>query len=183
MDIRTQTLESLSELLFNPFELNTDDQYSPLYDIDPDVDFYNELDSHIGLKCDSYFIDMVLTAVDDNFKDRSYHSVFSFFHLIIRSLKANLASFETYQEYVNISFTVIGISGTGLRDCNCDLYNIIGYNLTENHRHNKIGGSVGIFSKTTYHSKFDRILVIMRTLMSQSLWRLKKNRSIKVETV
>ena len=37
MNINTQTLESLSELLFNPFELNTDDQYSPLYDIDPDV--------------------------------------------------------------------------------------------------------------------------------------------------
>ena len=37
MDINTQTLESLSELLFNPFELSTDDQYSPLYDIDPDV--------------------------------------------------------------------------------------------------------------------------------------------------
>ena len=44
MDIGTRTLESLSELLFNLTELNTEDQYSPLYDIDPDVHFYNELD-------------------------------------------------------------------------------------------------------------------------------------------
>ena len=95
MDISTQTLESLSELLFNPFELNTDDQYSPLYYIDPDVHFYNELDSHISLKCNYYFEVMVSTAIEDNFKGRSYHSVFSICHMNIRSLKANLASFET----------------------------------------------------------------------------------------
>ena len=40
--INTQTLESLSGLLFNPFELNTDYQYSPLHDIDPDSHFYND---------------------------------------------------------------------------------------------------------------------------------------------
>ena len=148
MDINTQTLESLSELLFNPFELNTDDQYSPLYDIDPDVHFYNELDSHIGLKCNYYFEDMVSTAIEDNFKGRSYHSVFSICHMNIRSLKANLASFETCLENVDIPFTVIGISETWLRDCNCDLYDIMGYNLIENHRHNKMGGGVGIFLKS-----------------------------------
>ena len=148
MDIHTQTLESLSELLFNPFELNTDDQYSPLYDIDPDVHFYNELDSHIGLKCNYYFEDMVSTAIEDNFKGRSYHSVFSICHMNIRSLKANLASFETCLENVDIPFTVIGISETWLRDCNCDLYNIMGYNLIETHRHNKMGGGVGIFLKS-----------------------------------
>ena len=148
MDINTQTLESLSELLFNPFELNTDDQYSPLYDIDPDVHFYNELDSHIDRKCNYYFEDMVSTAIEDNFKGRSYHSVFSICHMNIRNLKANLASFETCLENVDIPFTVIGISETWLRDCNCDPYNIMGYNLIENHRHNKMGGGVGIFLKS-----------------------------------
>ena len=37
----------------------------------------NELDSHIGLKCNYYFEDMVSTAIEDNFKGRSYRSVFS----------------------------------------------------------------------------------------------------------
>ena len=89
MDINTQTLESLSELLFNHFQLNTDDQYSPLYDIDPDVHFHNKLDSHIGLKCNYYFEVMVSTAIEDIFKGRSYYIVFSICHMNIRSLKAN----------------------------------------------------------------------------------------------
>ena len=41
MDIDTKTIESLSESLFNPLELNNDDIYSPLCDVDPDANSFN----------------------------------------------------------------------------------------------------------------------------------------------
>ena len=40
IDVGTKTIESLSELIFNPFELNDDASYYPLGDIDPDANFF-----------------------------------------------------------------------------------------------------------------------------------------------
>ena len=57
IDVGTRTIESLSELLFNPFETNTDESYSPLNDIDPDIQFFNDLDYHMSLNCNYYFED------------------------------------------------------------------------------------------------------------------------------
>ena len=45
LDIESKDIESPSQLLFNPFELNNDDIYSPLCDIDPDVNYYDLLRS------------------------------------------------------------------------------------------------------------------------------------------
>ena len=64
----TRSIESLSDLLFNPFELNSDDHYSPLIDIDPDMNYYNENDSHIALNCDYYFEESILAAINDKIK-------------------------------------------------------------------------------------------------------------------
>ena len=41
LDVCTRTIESLTEILFNPFELNND-HYCPLNDVDPDLHFFNE---------------------------------------------------------------------------------------------------------------------------------------------
>ena len=49
MDIESKTIESLSEKLFNPLELNNDDIYSPLCDVDPDANYFNEL-NHISIR-------------------------------------------------------------------------------------------------------------------------------------
>ena len=46
-----------------------------------------------------------------------------------------------------MEFSVIGMSETWLQDCNCNLYNVAGYNLIENHRSTKKGGGVAIFLK------------------------------------
>ena len=45
------SINSSFDLLFNPFELNEDDYYSPLCEIDPDVNFYNKISSHLGSSC------------------------------------------------------------------------------------------------------------------------------------
>ena len=141
----TRSIESLSDLLFNPFELNSDDHYSPLIDIDPDVNYYNEIDSHIALNCNYYFEESISAAINDNIKTGNLSKVFSLCHVNIRSLKANLPAFEICLQNMNFKFSAIGISETWLRDCNCDLNNTEGYNFVEAHRPSKIGGGVGIF--------------------------------------
>ena len=55
--------------------------------------------------------------------------IFSMCHIDIRSLKAKLGSFETHIINLNFDLSIIGVSETWLRDDNCDLYNLDGYNI------------------------------------------------------
>ena len=55
MDIEAKTIESLSESLFNPLELNNDDIYSPLCDVDTDANYFNKLSAHISQNCNYYY--------------------------------------------------------------------------------------------------------------------------------
>ena len=88
------SIESLTERLFNPFELNSDDHYSPMFDIDPDMNYYNELDSHIALNCKYHFEETIAAAISDKTEGKEHNNVFSLCHANIRSLKANLPAFE-----------------------------------------------------------------------------------------
>ena len=108
----TRSIESLSHLLFNPFELNSDDHYSPLFDIDPDMNYYNEIDSHIALNCNYYFEESISAAINDKIKTGNLSKVFSLCHVNIRSLKANLPAFEICLQNMNFKFSAIGISET-----------------------------------------------------------------------
>ena len=68
-------------------------------------------------------------------------------HINIRSLQANLHSFEKYLENIDIKFSCVGVTDTWLQDHNCDLYNLNGYELIENHRQTRRGGGVGMYLK------------------------------------
>ena len=68
-------------------------------------------------------------------------------HLNIRCLKQNLADFERYLNLLYMRLTISGVSETWLDDCDCLLYELNGYHLTEEHRVSKRGGGVGIFVK------------------------------------
>ena len=116
-----QAIESLTELLFNPFERNSDDHYSPIFDIDPDMNYHNELDSHIALNCKYHFKESIATAISDKAEGREHNNVFSLCHANIRSLTANLTAFEVCLQNMDIKFSAIGISKTWLNDSNCDL--------------------------------------------------------------
>ena len=146
-DISLKTLDSISECIFNPFELNTDKYYSPLCDIDPDINFYNEIDYHLVSHCNYYMDNHFTSAIKNKFGNVSLHDMFSLCHINIRSLKANLPAFELCLGHLEMEFSVIGMSETWLQDCNCNLYNVAGYNLIENHRSTKKGGGVAIFLK------------------------------------
>ena len=41
LDLELESIEALSAKLFNPFEINNDEIYYPLCDIDPDAHYFN----------------------------------------------------------------------------------------------------------------------------------------------
>ena len=57
------SINSSLDLLFNPFELNEDVYYSPLCEINPDVNCYNKISSHLGSSCNHYFEDYLPEAL------------------------------------------------------------------------------------------------------------------------
>ena len=142
-----KNLDLISERIFNPFELNTDKYYAPLCDIDPDINFFNEIDYHLVSQCNYFMENHFISAVKNRFHDVSLSKMFSLCHINIRSLKANLSAFELCLNALQIELSAIGMSETWLHDCNCHLYNVDGYNLIENHRSGKKGGGVAIFLK------------------------------------
>ena len=81
-----------------------------------------------------------LSAVSKNIDLLQQKDIFLMCHINIRSLKANVGSFETCLANLNFEFTVIGVSETWLRD-NCDLYNLDGYLLQ---RYTGPAGLVGV---------------------------------------
>ena len=121
--IESKTIESLPEKIFNPLELNNDDIYFPLSDIDPDANYFNQLNAHILQNCNYYYEHSFSTIMQSRFKDAINRNVFSMCHINIRHMKANLTSFEICLQKVS----VIGITETWLSDSNSNLYNISGY--------------------------------------------------------
>ena len=145
IDIDKYTIDSLSSRLFNPFQLNDKDYYTPLSQIDPDANFFNNVNSHLELSCNYYLENSFYDLVKSQMNNLTTENMFFLCHLNIRGLRANLSALELTLHNLGIHFTAIGISETWLNDYNCDLYDIDGYNLIEVHRQSKKGGGVGVF--------------------------------------
>ena len=76
IDVGAKTIESTSQLIFNSFEFNDGIEYSPLGDIEPDVNFFNELDYHLGLNCNYCFEDSVFDILIKKFPNMSGDKAF-----------------------------------------------------------------------------------------------------------
>ena len=138
---------ALLDVLFQPFELNDNDYYSPLFDVDPDVNFHNKIDFYTGFNCNYYRENLFSDALRDMIGNSQCEFLFSICHINIRSIPATLGSLEAYLQCLNFDFSIIGVSETWLSDNNCDLFYLNGYNLVEKHRACKKGGGVGLFIK------------------------------------
>ena len=141
----SERLAEVSDILFQPFELNNNDSYSPLFDIDPDINFFNKIDYQIGSNCNYYMEDTFHSNLNNSYNSQGYP--FSLCHLNIRRMPANLQHFERYLESLHFEFSCIGLTETWLRDENCNLYCLNGYTLVEKHRVLRKGGGVGLLVK------------------------------------
>ena len=94
LDIEFKTIESLSENLFYLLELNNNDIYSPLCEVNPDANYLNELNKWNSLS----------TIVHIMFKNVGDHHFFSLCHINVRSMKANPTSFVICWRNIEFSF-------------------------------------------------------------------------------
>ena len=92
--------------IFNPFDINEDDDDIIEYhgDIDPDKCYFNEYSYKLFKNCNYY--------TDDSFnKYLSRHSIsdhsFSVAHLNVRSIPANLAAFLSYMDNLLYCYWVV----------------------------------------------------------------------------
>ena len=86
-----------SKKIFHLFELNESETNSQLFDIDPDVNFFNEINHHhhVSNTCNYFLEDTFQTKLDNYISDQC-SSHFSICHHNIRSVKKNLDKLETY---------------------------------------------------------------------------------------
>ena len=127
------TLEELNRKLFNPFDINDEDD-AILMDVNSDVQFYNAAQN--VWKCNYYTIDKFVRNSGNSFNN------FSIIHTNIRSACKNLHNFETYLANLKHSFTIIGLSETWFNEAKSEIYNVKGYNCIYKCRGIKSGGGV-----------------------------------------
>ena len=137
------SLESLREKVFVPFDLNVDEN-SPLFETDPDINFYSTIHNSNLKDCDYY--------LEDTFNNKSSklditNHNFSLIHTNIRSAPKNLQAFDQYMENLNINFTVIGLTETWHTNATVGLYTFDGYNAEYHNRENRRGGGVALYVK------------------------------------
>ena len=147
--------------LFNPFEWNEDNELIPLFDTDPDIQYFNDntvVDHNI--QCDYH--------IEETFNKKcSQLSVsdcnLSVFHLNIRSLPKHAKELQSYLSNLNIEFTVIGLTETWLSQDTVDLYNLDGYQHFNLFRGSKRGGGVSLFIKENITADIRNDLNIMHS--------------------
>ena len=129
-------------LVFNPFEMNEEDNDFPCADIDPDSLYFNRLGFQLNSNCNYYNEDEFNSRMTNMNTPRD---AISMIHLNIRSIAANLTNFLAYLENIQLNFSVIALSETWLRPDTQDCYNIPGYNHVSLVRPNNAGGGVSLF--------------------------------------
>ena len=133
------------KLLFSPFELNEDENDSPLRDLDPDFHFYrNHASNDLLLSCKYYHEDSFNDLVKEFDPKCRY---FSSIHTNIRSALKNHDNFTSYLECLDHKFPLIGYSESWLNDDNKDTIGINGYKAEHSCRKVRSGGGVSLFVK------------------------------------
>ena len=126
--------------LFTPFDLN-ECENAPLYDIDPDIQYYSNICNASLHKCDYFLEDGFNKSLSSlNIDDKCI----SLMHVNIRSAVKNLHKLESYLFNLNHAFQVAAVSESWLKDHNAPLYSLEGYQAEQNIRPNKGGGGVSL---------------------------------------
>ena len=152
------SFESLTEKIFNPFELNNHHAPVPVDDIDPDIQYYNDISLGNVFHNSNYFI-------EDSFVEKCESllidsSMFSLLHMNIRSIPRHLHELEAYISNLHHEFSIIAISETWFSDATIDTYQMEGYAHEYQYRKDRCGGGVSLFVKNnlSYILRKDLIL-------------------------
>ena len=150
IDTAHMTIEELQAKVFIPFEINTDSSHHPLFDVDPDMQYFNKI-TQGNINSDYFTSDSYIRKCSKKLSGDS----FSMFHVNIRSLPKNLVSLENYLMLLDTKFTIIGLTETWLTDSTASLYSIDGYTSINNYRIERRGGGVSVLinDNMRYHRR------------------------------
>ena len=144
------SLDLYANKIFNPFNFNEIDTNEPNFDIDPDMNYFNEFGHNLSINC-NYYTEELCNQLFRKEKDDCIP--FSIFHHNIRSLPANYNQLNVLLDTIDHSFSIMGLSETWL-DCEkYDLYQFQGYNHIGKTRCTQRGGGVSLFIKDCYSFK------------------------------
>ena len=138
------TIPLMNDKIFTPFELNENNNNLTIHDVDPDINYYHDINYLLTYKCHYYHEDSFSNEVIK----QSVPNMFSICHVNIRSAKKNLRDFTNYLSLLNHNFSVIALSETWLQEDECELYDIDGYQMESVCRTNKTGGGVSLCIKS-----------------------------------
>ena len=133
-------LKEIDNMIFNPLSLNVKSNF-PLYDIDPDIQFYNEI-HHPSKNISQYFLE---DAFNQELEQVSYSDHLSMFHINIRSMQNKFNELDCFMSLLKLNFTIIGITETWISDANYGLYEFENYSHNAVYRQDKRGGGVSLF--------------------------------------
>ena len=144
-------ISELNDKIFNPFEYNDTFIDRPLVDVDPDINYFNNVAAVSNVtSCNYYTEDMF------NQKCQGLSKItkcFSLIHLNIRSAVKNLDSFDNYLNNINHSFSFIGLTETWFTVDSAPTYNLDNYNIENLYRYHSKGGGVSILVRNEIQYK------------------------------
>ena len=130
----------MSNKIFIPLEIN-DSIDTPLTKVDPDIQFYSNVEYIQSTKCDYYLEDKFISIIAEKMKEPS----FVIFHIDIKSLPKHYDELEIYLSSLNSKFSFIALSETWLDEYRQDLYELQNYTSTNKLRKIKNGSGVPLY--------------------------------------
>jgi len=134
----------INDAIFNPFDIS-EDVDSPLYDIDPDVNYFQQVGLTNNIDCKYY---MERSFAEQVSKHGVTDQSFSILHANLRSLPKNFDSFTAYITSLKHEFPVMGVTENWLNDNLAQLYCLDGYNIINAcRRDGRRGGGASLLLK------------------------------------
>jgi len=168
--------ELISGYEFNPFEWNEESELVPLYEMDPDLQFFND-NTFVqnDLSCDYY--------VEDTFNNKCTELLlnadnFSIFNLNIRSLPRHYSELLSYLSTLKLNFSVIGLTETWLTDATADLFELEGYNHFKLFRSCRRGGGVSLYVKDNLDAQMRDDLSVINSNFEIMVIEIRKSAAI-----
>ena len=136
----------LQERTFNPFELNENRGLIPTDDLDPDLQYFNEVFSDAAVKNSDYYTEDTFIAKCKSLNIND--DCFSMLHLNILniwSVPKHLSELESYLYNLQHSFPILAVTETWINENSVDRYCIDGYQHESRYRNERKGGGVSLF--------------------------------------
>ena len=144
--------------LFQPFELNDEEEHLPQHHSDPDYQYFNEYALYSASNCKYHTSETFKKEIQKLKIDNDYFSIMG---LNTRSVPRNFNKLKTYLETLEVEFTCIGLCETWFNNSNVDCYNLDGYNHESLYRKKGRGGGVSLFIKEGVEYKVRKDLTLM----------------------